>query len=276
MLSKLFCFIRSKSHTYTLGKNNSPRSSTSDDPPRYVESHSRTVGSIKQRQQQHSSPKDRALILDLGDVLFHYDTGSLALPRSTFHSVILSPTWNELECGRISEGEALVAIGKELSLDPETIHGALSQARQTLRADHELYAQLLALKDEMEGNLKVFAMTNIAKDDFLRLKAVLSSWTLFDAEFASCEVGMIKPELGYYQHVLREARLDDPSSVIFVDDKVASKCTSRESESKMKHILTSTPSLKTWLQLVHSAFTGLCMNLRRCSCVDCGISSSIL
>ncbi|KAH3969492.1 hypothetical protein HBH69_000840 [Parastagonospora nodorum] len=227
MLSKLFCFTRSKSHTYTLSKNKSSRSSTSDDPPRYVESQSRTVRGIEQRRQQHSSPKDRALILDLGDVLFHYDTSSLALPRSTFYSVILSPTWNELECGRISEDEALAAIGKELSLDPETIHGALSQARQTLRVDHELYAQLLALKDEMEGNLKVFAMTNIAKDDFLRLKAVLPSWNLFDEEFTSCEVGMIKPELGYYQYVLREANLDDPSSVIFVDDKVANVVAAR-------------------------------------------------
>jgi hypothetical protein len=48
----------------------------------------------------------------------------------------------------------------------------------------------------------------------------LSDWTLFDGEFTSFDVGMIKPELGYYNHVLHSLKLTDPRSAIFVDDKV--------------------------------------------------------
>lgn len=173
---------------------------------------------------QPRSPEKRVLILDLGDVLFHWSTRELkALAPSTFHSVILSPTWGKLECGLMSEDEALEAIGEELSLDPDTIREAFFQCRQTLRVDHELYTQLVELKEQIEG-LKVYAMTNIARDDFQRLKAVLPSWGLFDAEFTSFEVGMIKPELGYYQHVLHKIGLENPASAIFVDDKVVSKC----------------------------------------------------
>jgi HAD superfamily hydrolase (TIGR01509 family) len=49
----------------------------------------------------------------------------------------------------------------------------------------------------------------------------LPSWDLFDAEFTSFEAGMIKPDLGYYQHVLESIGLSETRSAIFVDDKVA-------------------------------------------------------
>jgi FMN phosphatase YigB (HAD superfamily) len=154
--------------------------------------------------------------------LFHYSARNLtALSPSTFHAVILTPAWNEYECGRLTEDQVLDAVGKELSLEPDTIREALLQCRETLHVDHELYAQLKALKAEMNGNLKVYAMTNISGVDFGRLKAILPSWDLFDAEFTSFEAGMIKPELGYYRHVLDNIDLTEPSSAIFVDDKVA-------------------------------------------------------
>jgi hypothetical protein len=62
--------------------------------------------------------------------------------------------------------------------------------------------------------------TNIARHDFKCLKTILADWSLFDGEYTSFEVGMIKPELGYYKHVLDSLDLPDPESAIFVDDKV--------------------------------------------------------
>jgi hypothetical protein len=62
--------------------------------------------------------------------------------------------------------------------------------------------------------------TNIARHDFTYLKKILPDWTLFDGEFTSFNVGMIKPELGYYKHVLGSLGLTDPKSAIFIDDKV--------------------------------------------------------
>jgi FMN phosphatase YigB (HAD superfamily) len=223
MFSRLLCFLRSKSYTSTLSKKLPPSSSTSATLPDDVGTTHSTVEATSQGGASPSLSEPRALILDLGDVLFHWSTRELkALTPSIFHSVILTPTWGELECGRITEDEALETIGEELSLKSDTIREAFSQCRRTLRVDHELYAQLVELKQQTEG-LKVYAMTNIAKDDFQRLKAVLPSWDLFDAEFTSFEVGLIKPELGYYQHVLQSVVIDNPASAIFIDDKVVSK-----------------------------------------------------
>ncbi|KAF1939885.1 HAD-like protein [Clathrospora elynae] len=170
---------------------------------------------------ENGHSQERTLILDLGDVLFHWSTRELtALSPSTFHAVTITPTWGELECGNITQDEALEKIGEELLLQPGTIQEALSQCWKTLRVDEDLINKLKELKVEMKGCLKIYAMTNIARDDFARLKAVLSNWDLFDGEFTSFEAGMIKPELGYYKHVLDQIDLADPKSAIFVDDKV--------------------------------------------------------
>jgi hypothetical protein len=68
--------------------------------------------------------------------------------------------------------------------------------------------------------LKVYAMSNIARYDFARLKAVLPKWDLFDAEFTSFKAGMTKPDLSFYRHVIDDIGLRDPTSAVFVDDKV--------------------------------------------------------
>jgi FMN phosphatase YigB (HAD superfamily) len=72
----------------------------------------------------------------------------------------------------------------------------------------------------MNGNLKVYAMTNILRDDFASLKIILPNWDLFDAEFTSFEAGMIKPDLQCYQHVLDNIKGADTASTLFVDDKL--------------------------------------------------------
>jgi hypothetical protein len=72
----------------------------------------------------------RTLILDLGDVLFHWGVHTLtALSPSTFHAVVLTPAWGELERGKISEDEAMKSIGEELSLEPDKIREAICQCR---------------------------------------------------------------------------------------------------------------------------------------------------
>ena len=165
-------------------------------------------------------PEQRTLILDLGDVLFHWSTRNLtALSPQNFHSVVLSPTWAELERGHIDETEALEIIGEELSLEPATISEAFKQCRKTLRVDHDLLKKLKELKVEMNKSLKIYAMSNIARDDFTRLQAVLSDWSLFDGVYTSYEAGMTKFELGFFKHVLKSIGCSDPASAIFVDDK---------------------------------------------------------
>ena len=182
--------------------------------------HETTVPSLADNRPATTSGS-RTLILDLGDVLFHYSAHNLeAIPPATFGAALKSPAWGEFERGQLTEDECVAAIGDELSLDYDAIRKALAQCRSMLRVDLEFYEKLKSLKAEMDGNLKVYAMTNVDKDDFALLKAILPNWDLFDAEFTSFEAGMIKPELSFYQHVLETTKTSDPTSAIFVDDKL--------------------------------------------------------
>jgi FMN phosphatase YigB (HAD superfamily) len=220
MLSQLFHFLRTRGKnipTTTKSDTKTTKTSTLTSPSSSSVSEPR----FHPNTMKIAPPRQRTLILDLGDVLFHWSTRDLTvLSPFTFHAVVLSPTWSELEHGHLNENEALETIGKELSLSSDTMKEAYSQCRKTLRVDFELVAQLHALKAEMGGLLKVYAMSNIARDDFARLKAVLPKWDLFDAEFTSFKAGVTKPDLGFYRHVIHDIGMRDPTSAVFVDDKV--------------------------------------------------------
>ncbi|EMD63650.1 hypothetical protein GGP41_005705 [Bipolaris sorokiniana] len=179
------------------------------------------LGNGRVNADASTPPRHRTLILDLGDVLFHYSSRYLtALSRQEFQAVLLTPTWAELDRGRIGEDEALAKIGKDLSLDPKAIKEGLTQCRKTLCVDKDLVDEIAKIKKEMDGHLKVYAMSNISKHDFAHLKTVLSDWSMFDGEFTSCDAGMAKPELNFYKYVLDTIGVSDPSSAIFVDDKI--------------------------------------------------------
>jgi FMN phosphatase YigB (HAD superfamily) len=219
MFSKLLCLLRGEAKSIKFSHDTSPSQPEFTQGKTGVDTTATPLDAAD--PQEGFQPKTRILILDLGDVLFHYAVRRItALSPSVFKTVITSPGWQDFECGRVTEDEALASITNELSLDLNTIRQALSQCRQLLHVDHDLYEQLRALKAEMNGSLKVYAMTNISRDDFVRLKIILPSWELFDAEFTSFEAGMIKPDLGYYQHVLNSIGLSETGSTIFVDDKV--------------------------------------------------------
>jgi FMN phosphatase YigB (HAD superfamily) len=234
MLARIFCFRGSDKNT---GSSSSPHlpstpimrpetSTTTSTPPneKMLAAEIQANGESSMSSFEHSSPDTarRTLILDLGDVLFHYAVRDItAVSPSTFKAIIKSPPWADLECGRVTEDVAISRISKSLSLDTSTICEALSQCRSLLHVDYDLFSKLVELKKEMNGKLKIVAMTNISKGDFARLKVLLPDWNeLFDGDFTSFGAGRIKPDLGYYQHVVDSIGLTDPDSAVFVDDKL--------------------------------------------------------
>ena len=61
-------------------------------------------------------------------------------------------------------------------------------------------------------------MSNLAVSYFAVLSGVSADWSIFDDVFISGEVGIRKPDLGFYRHVL-EMTDTGPSEALFVDDK---------------------------------------------------------
>ena len=74
------------------------------------------------------------------------------------------------------------------------------------------------LKNTSRGALKVYAMSNVSKEDYTVLSTIMADWSVFNRVFTSGHAGMRKPDLGFYYRVLEEINLA-PEEVVFIDDK---------------------------------------------------------
>jgi hypothetical protein len=156
LLSRLFRFLRSKTYKHSSSSlPTTPKTRTNGARTTFVPAASAPTTCLPPSKHvsitdTHVPHPKRILILDLGDVLFHYSLSSTtALPASTFNLLIKSPGWTALECGLITEAIAVQRISKDLSLDIDTINEALAQCRQLLHIDHDLFDELVALKREI-------------------------------------------------------------------------------------------------------------------------------
>jgi HAD superfamily hydrolase (TIGR01509 family) len=165
---------------------------------------------------ESSKVTPKGVIFDLGDVLFTWtSTKTTTIPSKTIRQILSTPTWLDYECGRLTRDECYAILSSDFSLEASQIDEAFIQVRATLQQDP---AVLKFLKDlRKRKSVKLYAMSNVAKEDFWDLEAQMDS-TLFDRVFTSAEAGMRKPGEEFYRHVLKEINLE-PADLIFVDDK---------------------------------------------------------
>ncbi|KAJ3563860.1 hypothetical protein NP233_g8667 [Leucocoprinus birnbaumii] len=166
-------------------------------------------------------PTHRALILDLGDVVFNWKapTDGKLCPKVLARAMSTLP-WHELECGRITETECFERIGELMGIPPSDIGDTIRKTEVSLTTDDRLLSVLKGLKDASNGTLKIYVMSNISKPHWDIVRSQPWDGSIFDQIFTSGELGMRKPNLNFYQHVLKEIGLErSPEDVIFVDDK---------------------------------------------------------
>ena len=158
----------------------------------------------------------RGIIFDLGDVLLTWSpaTNTTISPK-TLRKFLSSPSWFEYECGRLKQDACYEKIAKEFTVDVSQVAEAFSRAHESLQPDNKLLNFIIDLRKR--SLLKVYAMSNIGKEDFAALSQKMD-WSMFDRVFASGETGMRKPNPDFYRHVLQEIKLA-PEQVVFVDDK---------------------------------------------------------
>ncbi|TFK75393.1 HAD-like protein [Pluteus cervinus] len=167
------------------------------------------------------------IIFDLGDVLFKWSAPKeLPVSPKTLRKILSSPTWFNYERGLLTEDECYEQVGQEYSLQPSDIRRAFLEARESLVANDDLIALIHELKKQSEGQLRVFAMSNISKPDYAVLRTKPADWSVFDEVFTSGMVGERKPHLGFYRHVVATTRID-PRRTIFVDDKLENVLSAR-------------------------------------------------
>lgn len=166
-----------------------------------------------------SRPRYDTLILDLGDVLFSWSaTTKTNISSKTLKCILSSPPWLEYECGRITQEVCYDRVGERFSLQPSEVAEAFKQARDSLQSNDAMISLVHELKKTSHGSLRVYAMSNISKPDYIVLAEKTADWSVFDQVFTSGIAGMRKPGLSFYRHVL-EATNTTPQDAIFVDDK---------------------------------------------------------
>lgn len=166
-----------------------------------------------------STDKHDAIIFDLGDVLFSWSpqTKTTISPK-LLRKFLDTATWHDYERGLVSQQDCYRIVGEQFSVDPAEISRAFDQARDSLEANNEVIAIIQQLKSQSDGQLRVFAMSNIGQPDYDVLRTKPADWSIFDEVFTSCGAGHRKPDLGFYRHVIEKTGVN-PKRTVFVDDK---------------------------------------------------------
>ncbi|KAJ7770199.1 HAD-like domain-containing protein [Mycena maculata] len=173
------------------------------------------------------TPTFDAVIFDIGDVLFSWSSNTTtSISSKTLRKILTSPTWFDYERGKLSEDVCYDRVGTKFSLPPEEIRQAFIQARESLQPNDDLISLVRELKEQSNGSLRVFAMSNISLPDYKVLQTKKADWDIFDHIFTSGEAGERKPHLGFYKHVLQETNIE-PRRAIFVDDKLENVLSAR-------------------------------------------------
>ncbi|KAJ5640036.1 uncharacterized protein N7484_007898 [Penicillium longicatenatum] len=157
----------------------------------------------------------RVLIFDIGDVLFTWSPSTkTGISGKNFEVYLVIG-----HLGRLSEAECYKKVGDAFDLEASEVKEAFSQARDSLKVDHTVSSMIHNIRDHSGSKRHIYAMSNISKPDYDVLRTKAADWDVFDSVFAAGEVGMRKPDLCFYKHVLQaiDAR---PEEVIFVDDKL--------------------------------------------------------
>ncbi|KAI5862500.1 Haloacid dehalogenase-like hydrolase-domain-containing protein [Durotheca rogersii] len=163
-----------------------------------------------------SQNRPRAVVFDLGDVLFSWSAKTTTtIPARKLREILSTPIWYSYDRGEITRDACYELSAQKFSLSAVEIAEAFSQARESLQPDAAIVSFLQELKKD--PTVKVYAMSNIGKEDFEELTTKIE-WTLFDRVFTSAAAGKRKPELGFYRDVLDHIGLTG-SQVLFIDDK---------------------------------------------------------
>lgn len=161
-------------------------------------------------------PPPRAIIFDLGDVLFTWSANTnSAITTRQLRDILSTPIWYSYDRGEITRDACFERSAKNFLLPEREIAQAFAQARQSLQPDPFVVSFLRELNEN--PTIQVYAMSNIGKEDFEEL-ATRMDWSLFNRVFTSAEAGMRKPDLEFYRYVLHQIAISG-NDIVFIDDK---------------------------------------------------------
>jgi epoxide hydrolase-like predicted phosphatase len=172
-----------------------------------------------------TGPTIRALIFDYGGVLMRTTDPTprqtleqrLGLEQGAVYEIVFgSPSWNELQLGRLSSAEFWTGVGERLGLDEQGVNDFRETFRAGDRLDEDLVALIRGLRDAQNGGYRTALLSN-APAGLRRHLARQGVDDVFDEIVVSGCEGVMKPDAAIFERTLR--RLDVlAEEALFVDD----------------------------------------------------------
>ncbi|KAK5942780.1 hypothetical protein PMZ80_005346 [Knufia obscura] len=174
-------------------------------------------------------PTIKALVVDLGDVLFSWQPPTDGkVSKDLLKRAMSTKPWYDFERGTLSEEDCYLQIEALLSIPSGDLADTIKQAKLSLQPDGQILSMLKDVKDTSNGEIKVYLMSNISQPHWEYVQSMQWERTLFDQIFTSANAKMRKPDLCFYKHVLKSVGLSNsPSSALFIDDKLENVCSAR-------------------------------------------------
>jgi FMN phosphatase YigB (HAD superfamily) len=160
----------------------------------------------------------QAVMVELKNTLLQSSTKNVKIPINTFKSLLFCGATVEYQCGRITEDQYLARVAFEFEHTKEEIKTAISAVRSSMQINTVALSALRAIKAEHGDRLRIYAVTNLSRDDLMLVNALGIEWSIFDRVFVSCDLGMQKPELRFFNHILDAIGLPADQVVLLDDD----------------------------------------------------------
>ncbi|PYH48101.1 HAD-like protein [Aspergillus saccharolyticus JOP 1030-1] len=162
------------------------------------------------------------ILVDLGGIFVHPPLNhKLTTAGSTISlgRVLSSSIWMDYEVGKLEEDDCFQQVSVLFGFHEKDFRAMVSDLRETLTYDKHMLAVFRNLKTENPG-VEIVLVSNISEPEYraLRRRWDSSFWETFDHIFTSWELGVKKPSLRFYQHVLRATRAS-PHKTLFIDDQ---------------------------------------------------------
>lgn len=180
------------------------------------------------------------VIFDLGNVVVTWD------PVAIVRSVIEGPgavrlaeqlfahaDWVEVDRGTLTLDEAALRAIERTDVDADIIHAIYRAVAPSLLPLPQSVELLHSLKKQ--GH-QLYALSNMGhvSADYLQQHGVF--WPLFNDVIISARVGLVKPELAIYRHMLQQFGLRAEEAV-FIDDSLPNVLAARELGLRAIHYL---------------------------------------
>ena len=168
---------------------------------------------------ENPKPNVSALVIDLGDVCCKWTAPeAVSISPAMLHRLLKTTTWYQYDSGEITQDECYHQLATQYRVAVADVAEAFKQAARSLSPDEEIFGIIRDLRNTYRDSLKIYLMSNIPSPEWEAVRSdTRYDWTLFDGFFPSGEVGMCKPELRFFRHVLQEIKLK-PKDVVFIDD----------------------------------------------------------